>query len=248
MIDVDHPDRSKLLEFIRRHSSDSNELQNRVRRAELEAFESWIQASVRDPASLSKTLPPMDDLAIDRDLVRHVREDKITERFIVAIWSQLERCANCHSPDRNAKQVEKKWRANELIVPQSPRGTLQALLEKKLIDLDTPSKSVLRLKAIGQDSHGGGVKFPDGGQTDQAWLAFLEDYRRTVQGDYQSSKELPKPSTLQAWRIGMHLRINQFPKEWADRLLVIHFYRMLEDGSFSDKPVAMAESRFRPKN
>lgn len=106
-IDIAAPKKSKLLDFIAKRTDDSSELQARVRQSEFDALRSWIEAAVKDSSSIQAPLPKIDDLEIDIALVKHTRSDKLDQRFIAAIWSQLERCANCHSPDRNIKQLGK---------------------------------------------------------------------------------------------------------------------------------------------
>ena len=242
-IDIDAPKKSKLLDFIGRHSEDSSELQRKVRETEFNALRMWIEAAVKDSTLLETPLAKIDDLTIDAALVRHARSDQIDERFISTIWSQLERCANCHSPDRNQKQVEKNGEQMSWIVPKSPNKTLQLLVERKLINIESPEKSLLLTKAIGEESHGGGIKFPSGGQTDRSWSRFLEDYSKTFLGAYQSSTELPNQPWIRSWRSGLHLRIAGFPSDWAGRFLVLKFYRQKSDGLYFEAPSAIAESR-----
>lgn len=98
-IDIDHPIDLKLLQFIAKRSDSTDEVIEKVRVAELEAITAWITASVKDPDSLNVPLLIVNDLQLDRELILHSRKDHVTDRFSVAIWSQLERCANCHSPD-----------------------------------------------------------------------------------------------------------------------------------------------------
>ncbi len=97
----------------------------------------------------------------------------MVNRFCDAVWSQLERCANCHSPDRNTKQVEKNGPEMSWIVPNDPNKTLSLLLERKLIDVEHPEESLLRTKPAGLTEHGGGAKFAVGSETDRRWLAFF---------------------------------------------------------------------------
>ena len=80
---------------------------DQVRKSELEGIGLWIQASVKDPESLNTPLPTLGDLNLDEELLQHARIDRVLSRFVDIVWSQFERCANCHSPERNAKQVEK---------------------------------------------------------------------------------------------------------------------------------------------
>jgi hypothetical protein len=242
-IDVENPEKSKLLEFISKQPEDSSEIQSKVRNAEFDSMKAWLVAAASDPDMLAVPVAKLDDLGFDRELVQHSRVDQVTERFVVAIWSQLERCANCHSPDRNEKHRDKHGESMSWIVPRSPSKTLEQLLEKKLIDMNAPEKSSLRLKAIGEDSHGGGIKFPEDGKTDAIWLAFLHDLAKTRKAEYRSAIELPEPLKPYGWRSGLHLRIVNVPSEWNGRLLQVTLHRQRADGSFTEAPSAWAESR-----
>ncbi|MBM3963894.1 MAG: hypothetical protein FJ308_02345 [Planctomycetes bacterium] len=162
-IDTEMPDESKLLEFIAKSQPRKEPNLKRLRRAELKAIGEWIRSASNDPDSLDIPLPELRDLRLDESLIRHARKDKVLDRFVSVIWSQLERCTNCHSPERNSKQVEKNGEMMSWIVPNSPAETLLLLEDRKLIDGGTPSKSLLLSKALGLEDHGGGVKFPKGG-------------------------------------------------------------------------------------
>lgn len=242
-IDTEKPSNSKLLEFISKRSENSTALMDQVRQSELEAIGAWIEASVKDPDSLNTPLPKWKDLELDESLIRHSRQDRVVSRFVDLVWSQFERCANCHSPDRNEKQVEKHGKQMSWIVPNSPSQTLLLLEERKLIHLEKPEASLLRTKALGRDEHGGGVKFPEGGQTDREWERFLSDYVALKQARYGSSKDVPSFQTLRTWRTGLHLRVKDLPKSPAGQYAVMLMYRVHTDGRVADEATAMGEGR-----
>lgn len=242
-IDVEHPDRSKLLSLIARASDSPSPIQTEVRQKELAALRAWIHAASSDQALIAVPVPKRDDLALDAEVMRHTRKDRLLSRFNQAVWSELERCANCHSPDRNQAQREKNGETMSWIVPRSPQATLDLLVERKLIDLDSPVKSLLRTKPLGLDKHGGGVKFPEGGQTDKAWQQFLIDYARTLKGEYRTAEQLPRPIEKRSWRTGLHLRITDCSSELSGHILTVTLHLELPGGGFDDKPIAYAESR-----
>ena len=242
-IDTEHPTESKLLQFISKKPEKSTELMDQVRKAELDAITAWIQAAVDDPESLDAPLPHLDDLKLDEDLIQHARKDHVVSRFVDAVWSQFERCANCHSPDRNAKQVEKNGEQMSWIVPNSPAETLQLLEDRKLIDLEKPLASLLKTKALGQDDHGGGVKFPVDGQTDREWGRFLTDYAAIKQARYSSSSDLPKLTAIRTWRNGLHLKLKDLPALPAGKYAVLRVHRLASDGNIVAEAVAIGEGR-----
>lgn len=242
-IDLDQPSESKLLQFISKKPDPSTELMDRVRESELEAIGAWIRAAVQDPESLKAPLPELKDLLLDEALIRHARKDQILHRFIDVFWSQFERCANCHSPDRNAKQVDKHGEKMSWIVPNSPADTLRLLEERKLINVDDPLASPLKTKALGKDDHGGGIKFPVDGQTDREWGKFLIDYGAIKKKHYQTSAELPVYESIRTFRTGFHLKIRDLPKLSAGQYAVVLMDRLDSDGRVTEAAVAMGEGR-----
>lgn len=242
-IDVDKPEKSKLLEFIAKKPERSNDLMEQVRKSELDAIREWIQASVRDPDSLNTPLPKLNDLKLDEELIRHSRKDHVLGRFIDSVWSQFERCANCHSPDRNAKQVAKSGEQMSWIVPNSPEETLQLLERRQLINIENPEASLLRTKGLGLDEHGGGIKFPGDGQTDREWSRFLEDYSAIKKDRYRKSSEIPNASKVRTWRTGYHLRVKDLPSLTLGQYAVVLFYPVDASGDIAKNAVAFAEGR-----
>lgn len=241
-VDTKLPSQSKILEFIDRHTEAETSLQRRVRTAEHEAILAWIEAACANPAILEQPIVQHRDLELDTKLIRHARADQVEMRFIAAIWSQLERCANCHSPDRNQKQVEKHGELMSWIVPNEPLRTLELLTDRELINLDDPTASPLRTKPAGIEKHGAGIKFPVDGETDSAWTAFLRDYSKTILGDYATSKDLPVAGGRHRWRSGLHLRVSDLPEEWFGKIIVVHLYALDQEGTVANQPIAFGES------
>ena len=242
-IDIDNPDQSKLLQFIAKKPDHSDDLMDQVRSSELKAIGEWIRASVRDPDSLDTPLPELNDLKLDESLIRHARKDRVLNRFVDAVWSQFERCANCHSPDRNAKQVEKNGERMSWIVPNSPGDTLQLLEDRDLINFNKPSESMLRTKSLGRDDHGGGIKFPADGQTDREWVGFLEDYAAIKKERYANASDIPKNASIRTWRTGHHLRIKDLRNLSSGQYCVVVLYAVNADGEVDKNAVAISEGR-----
>ncbi len=241
-IDIDHPEKSKLLEFIRRHAEDSSPLIQRVRQAEEDALKKWIMAAVREPELLNEPLPAGNDLELPLEFIRHTRQDHVVDRFCEAIWSQLSRCANCHSPERNQKQVRKNGQQMSWIVPRDPAATLSLLVERKLIDLEGPEQSELRTKPLGLVEHGGGPKFVIDGQTDRKWLSFLEDYSKIVRGKLTKTDKLPTVPDRRSWLSEMQIRITDFPESWKGRLIALSMHSKNSDGTWCEDPIATGDS------
>ena len=193
LIDVKKPNNSKILKFIGRASKKPSIVSAKVRKQELEAFRAWIHAAVKDP-SLAKTkgdgklLGP----SIPDEVIRHARTDRVLASFIDNVWTEIGRCAACHSPDRNQKQVAKHGEQVSWITLGDPQATLDYMLEADLIDADTPEKSLILLKPTMQVKHGGGQKMVVGDRTYKQFHRFAEDYAATIGGKYKSADELPE--------------------------------------------------------
>ena len=103
LIDLDHPDQSKILKLIRMGEEDKDSgailIHKETRDAELRAFTTWIQSCCADE-SLRK-LTPNDKIAkpeLPDGVIRHARKSRIVDSFVRNVWSQRMRCFPCHTP------------------------------------------------------------------------------------------------------------------------------------------------------
>jgi hypothetical protein len=245
LIDVKSPDDSKILRFIRRHTDGTSELLVKVRRAEHLAFQSWIRAAVRDPTLLAtKGSEARIGTELPVEVIRHMRRDHVLESFVENIWSQIGRCINCHSPDRNARLVKKHGEQVSWIRPNDPAATLAQCVEQFIVDTDDPEESLILLKPVGEVEHGGGPKFAPGSQTDKNFRRFLNDYAAVVNGKYKRPGQLPKPSGEVARLTGQHLRIVDLPASLGNQFLRVDLFRREGNGwsttrwGTADNPIA----------
>lgn len=248
LIDVDQPDRSKLLAFISRSGQRTNPLLAKVREAEYAAFRTWIRAAVKDPrllaakssgVKLGSDLPP--------EVIRHMRHDRVLESFVENIWSEVGRCQHCHSPESNQKQVEKHGARMSWIRPRDPAATLAQCVEQGIIDPDSPEQSLILQKPLVLVEHGGGPKFALGSRTDKNYRRFLNDYAAVVNQKYQRADQLPVPRPEVTVMTGQHLRIVDLPKELDRKLLRVDLYRWTGEG-WAESPAATAENPINGKN
>jgi mono/diheme cytochrome c family protein len=106
LIDVKNPGASKILKFIARKPDKPSLVSDEVRQQEYEAFRAWIAAAVTDPKlAAAKTGDTRLGPQLPDEVIRHARTDRVLASFIENVWSEVGRCAACHSPDRNQKQV-----------------------------------------------------------------------------------------------------------------------------------------------
>lgn len=158
LIDREAPDDSKLLKFISRRPDKPSLLTDEVRQQEYDAFHAWICAAVKDPTL--KELAPNGHAGpqIPDEVIRHARTDRVLASFIDNIWTEVGRCAACHSPNQNQKQVEEHGDVVSWIIPDSPQATLDHMLAADIINPQLPLESLLLTKPTMQVEHGGGQK------------------------------------------------------------------------------------------
>lgn len=226
LIDVKTPAKSKILEFIARKPEQTSLITEKVRQQELAAFRAWILAAARDPELLSaKTNDESLPTQVPVEIVRHARKDRVLASFIENIWSEVNRCAACHSPDQNQKQVKEFGEQVSWITLRNPRATLDHMLEAGLIDTENPTDSLLLAKPTLQVEHGGGQKLLIGDRTYRQFLRFIEDYASIVGGKYTSADQLPPPATEFSEATQIWLKLAEVPERFDKQLLRVDVYR-----------------------
>lgn len=242
LIDIERPENSRLLQFIRKHGDDTDPLVARVRESELAAFSLWIKSAVRDPELLAaKPNGAVAGGPLPDEVIRHMRKDRVLRSFYENVWSEIGRCTHCHSPESNQKLVEKHGERMSWIHPRDPAATLSQCVEQGIIDLAEPEKSELVLKPLNLVEHGGGPKFAIGSRTDKNFRRFLVDYGSVVAGRYTSIESLPDEQPTVAIPSGQFLRINELPESYARKLLRVELYRET-DGGWSKEIWGVAEN------
>jgi hypothetical protein len=248
LVNADQPEKSKLLEFIARAPEKGNPVLAKVRTEELAAFTAWITAAAKDPriASAQPSGEPIGP-ALPKEIIRHARLDRVLQSFVENLWIERERCAGCHSPDKNQRVVKNHGEQVSWIVPDDPAATLATIIDHELIDIDDPDKSLILQKPLNQVDHGGHIKFALGSRTDKQFRRFLHDYAATVTGKYHSASDLPKQPDEVVVATAQHLRLTDVPSEFGGKLARIDLYRWSEAG-WSSRPVATVDGRTNLKN
>jgi len=230
LINVDDPDQSKILKFIRKKPKQPSLIGHKVRQQEYQAFSAWIHAAVKDPKLLAAKSDKPLGTELPPEVIRHARKDRVLASFIDNIWSEMGRCINCHSPERNRRQVKKFGEQVSWIAPRDPATTLQQLVDGENIDVDEPEQSPMLLKPAGLADHSGGQKFIPGGRTYKQFLRFLGDYAAVVQGKYRRGSDLPKPADEISFLTKQHLRIVGLPAKFDKMPLRVDLFRRLGSG------------------
>ncbi|MFN0021440.1 MAG: hypothetical protein ACKVP0_24580 [Pirellulaceae bacterium] len=226
LVDVKKPEQSKLLAFIARKPEKTSLVSDKVRQQEYEAFQAWIVAAAKDPKlAAAKTGDAKLGPSVDDEVIRHARKDQVLASFLDNVWSEVGRCAACHSPDRNQEQVKKHGTKVNWIKLGDPQGTLDNLLTTGIIDADAPEQSLLLLKPTNQVKHGGGVKLVVGDRTYKQFRAFIEDYAASSAGKYKTAKDLPKERAEVSNVTDIWFKLEGVPAKYDQQLLQVDLFR-----------------------
>jgi hypothetical protein len=229
MIDVAKPDDSKILQFIKRSPENSSLITQAIRNEEYEAFREWIRAAVAEPQLVSAKAdqsPVGPQLA--NEVIRHARKDRVLRSFIENIWNEVGRCAACHSPDQNQKQVKEHGEQVSWITLNDPQQTMNYMIEQGLIDSENPEQSLLLLKPTKQVDHGGGQKMQVGDRSYKQFRRFLDDYAAVMQGKYLSADQLPEESDELSIVTDIWLKFANVPAKFDKQLLQVDLYQKTE--------------------
>ncbi len=248
MIDVQKPDDSKLLRFINRRPEKQSLVTDKIRQEEFEAFRSWIRAAASDPKLLATKdkAGPIGPQLSDA-VIRHARTDRVLSSFIDNIWNETGRCAACHSPDRNQKQVKEHGEQVSWIKLGDPQATLNHMIDAGLIDPDKPEASLLLMKPTLQVKHGGGQKMVVGDRTYKQFRRFIDDYATLTHGKYKSADQLPKPNNEVSASTDIWMKVENVPAQYDKMLMQVDVYRRTDSGwseyrvATSDRPVFGAQ-------
>lgn len=243
LIDLQKPDDSKILQLISRRPEQPSLVTEEVRKEEYEAFRRWIRAAVVNPNLVADDNAESIGSELPIEVIRHSRRDRVLSSFVENVWTEVTRCAACHSPDRNQKQVKEHGEQVSWIKLRDPQATLDYMLETDLIDTDEAEKSLLLMKPTMQVEHGGGQKMVVGDRTYKQFRRFIDDYAAVVEGKYAEVEELPKPIREVSVVTDIWLKFKGIPAKYDKMLLQVDLYRKTDSGSAeyrvatSDRPV-----------
>lgn len=240
LINVENPDDSKILQFINRRPEKPNLITDEVRRQEFAAFQSWIRAAVKDldllAAKSSEAIGPQ----IPDEVIRHARKDRVLASFIDNVWTEVGRCAACHSPDQNQKQVKEHGEQVSWITLNDPQATLNHMVDAGIINADEPLQSMLLTKPTMQVEHGGGQKTVVGDRTYKQFRRFIDDYASLVNAKYTAANDLPEESDEVSLVTDIWFKLTEVPEIYDQMLLQVDLYRWTGDG-WSENRVASSD-------
>ncbi len=153
LIDLDAPEKSKILKLIRMGEKDADEgarlIHAKMRQTEYEAFAAWITACAKDERM--RNLPALS--AADRAgpdvadaVIRHARKSRVVDSFARTIWAQRLRCFPCHTPfevapdnprqrpaQKTLRQLTERYGKEKVeqlgFIRDTPEATLQRMIE-----------------------------------------------------------------------------------------------------------------------
>ena len=240
LIDVAKPDESKILTFISRRPEKPSLVTDEIRQVEYEAFRAWVRAAVSDSTLIAdKDVQPIGP-QLSEEVIRHARKDRVLASFVENVWTEVGRCAACHSPDQNQKQVKEHGEQVSWITLRDPQATLNYMLEADLIDTDEPEKSLLLMKPTMQIKHGGGQKMVIGDRTYKQFRRFIDDYTAIVHAQYAKSEQLPEPSDEVSVVTDIWFKIEGVPAKYDKMLLQVDLYQQTDSG-WSEHRVATSD-------
>jgi hypothetical protein len=251
LIDLDGPERSKILRLIRMGDNDNPGaalIHEKTRRAEYEAFAEWIKACCRDPQLRAAPALPAEERATPprpAAVIRHARKDRLLESFERNVWAMRFRCMSCHiegTPENDKLRKEHGDRV-AWVKAAGAEATMNYLIASRLIDKEEPEKSLLLRKPLGEVKHGGGKKFLPGDQGYKAFRAWLEDYASTVKDRYATAADLPSErGAPDRFGTDVWLKLADTAPEWGDRLLQVNLYAWdAGKGAWESEPIASSD-------
>lgn len=252
LIDVDAPDKSKILALIAMGNRDPKApaVHAANRKAELEAFAAWIKACAADEKL--RAAPKLENTELAKpakpnEVIRHARSDRLLESFERTVWAMRFRCMSCHTEGtpQNDKHVKEYGAKVAWVKKAGAKATMDYLIASKLIDSADPEKSLLLLKPLGKVKHEGGIKFAMGDQGHKAFREWIEDVAAIKSGKYTKAADLPKPSEgplqfgTEAW-----LKLTDTPPAWADKLVQVDIFAWdVAKRAWEAKPIATSDRK-----
>ncbi|MFO0938426.1 MAG: hypothetical protein U0798_18135 [Gemmataceae bacterium] len=250
LIDLDHPERSKIMTFIDRGKEEKTGLariDEKVRTAEHDAFLAWIRSCAADPKLRNAPALPEGERAKPKTadvVIRHARSDALLESFERNVWSWRFRCMNCHTEGNPANEKHRKEYGDRVawVKKDGAAATLEYLLTSKLIDANNPERSLLLRKPLGE-KHGGGLKFVVGDDAYQGFRTWIEDVAAIRNQKYAKASDLPVPKdSTRRFGTDIWFKLSDSPPAWHDKFLRVElFARDAEGRNWEREPIAVSD-------
>lgn len=248
LIDLDKPEKSKIVKLIDMGGDAKGPaVAEKNRRAEREAFVAWIAACAADPKL--KESPKLDEKELAKppkpvEVIRHGRKDQMLASFEANVWAWRFRCMNCHTEGTPQNDKLRKEHGERVAWAKKDgvAATMDYLLASKLIDPAKPEESLLLRKPLGEDKHGGGVKFAVGDDAYKGFRTWIEDVAAIREGKYATAKDLPKAEDVERFGTDLWLKLENTPPAWGDKFLQVRVFAWDEKAKgWEAEPVAVSD-------
>jgi hypothetical protein len=196
LVDVDDPESSRILGWIKRASPESELITDEVIQAEHDGFLEWIEANAACPSACAGVEcgepdkgPTCDDgLAEPEPEVptgadeRGCSDMELEQAFLDDVYAFRGRCYPCHyDTELKADKDAPRWLSLVGNCKTGSAVTLARVLGLGLIDVEEPTSSLLLLKPLdlegGGVEHGGDAKFASTMDPSyQSFLRFIQHY------------------------------------------------------------------------
>jgi hypothetical protein len=181
----------------------------------------------------------------DVEVIRHARRDRVLESFERNVWAWRFRCMNCHAEGSAANDKHRREYGDRVawMKKAGAAATMEYLLASELIDFESPEKSLLLRKPLGEEDHQGGKKFVNGDQGYRGFRTWLEDVAAIRGGKYEAAKDLPREArNVQRFGTDIWLKITDCPSAWGEHLLQANLYAFdVQRGDWESSPIATTD-------
>jgi hypothetical protein len=226
LVDLESPASSKVLTWIERAKPQSTLITEAVIDAEYEGMLEWIEYASSCGARVCPTFnDPCDQklpaastkcdvsLGVGTDYVDSgdCQELTLEQLFSADVYQWRERCYPCHFSSDTSVQQAPKWITDVSLAMSDPNlacassslETMRSVLSLGLVDLTTPSQSLILQKPLSTEGggvvHAGGPKFdgPDD-PSYRSFLAWITRYSACAAQDPTLPKAAPAPPVVPA--------------------------------------------------
>jgi len=193
LVDLSHPERSTILEWIRRADSQSELITEEVIELEYQSFLEWIELEARcrscagTPCGRRENptyCQPVDTpkAATDTSSLAGDCSDKALEQlFLETVYASRGRCYPCHFTTNSSIADAPKWIEQEGSCEAASLMTMRNVIQAGYVDLEEPARSLLLIKPLAERDggvpHGGHDKFRiEGDPSYENFLAWVTEY------------------------------------------------------------------------
>lgn len=195
LVDLDEPEQSRVLSFIRQANPESPLITPDVVDQEYQAFLEWLDYNVScgsaacgyvscgEPhqATCEVAKEPKVAEVENASTPMGCSDKDIEQLFLDSVYSSRGRCSPCHFDNWDKNDIgSPPWIKTGGTCNQASLATLRQIERAGYIDVEHPRRSLLLLKPLSEEQggveHGGGEKFHEGDSAYINFTRFVEHY------------------------------------------------------------------------